>query len=134
MSNATAYAHSAYRRASYAVTPVKAVVMVYDEIITTMIKLDKSLLEQRHDEAFICVQKVTTLCRGLRVALDFKAGKQVAEQLDKTYGSIILALHRTFGRSTARQNYRKILTSLLALRNAWAEIDNLPPREPRLPN
>lgn len=130
MSASHAYAANAYRKASCAVSPIKAVVMVYDEIINTMLRLDSALDQGRSDEAFIHVQKATTLCRGLRVALDFDAGKGVAEQLDRTYGKIILALHRSFGRKNARNLYQTLMSSVLNLRNAWAGIGQIPERSP----
>lgn len=131
MSANVSYAMNAYRRASTAVPPVQAVVMVYDEIINCLLKLDFALQSRKFDEAFVHVERASTMTRGLRVSLDFGAGEEMAKQLDSFYGRFILALHRNYGTENAREGYRALRDSIVELRNAWAEIGNLPERKPQ---
>ena len=128
MSANPALASGAYRRAATAVPPLKAVVMVYDEIVNSLLRLDVALEKNDPAGAFAQVERAAKMCRGLQHALDFNASKDVSGQLDMVYKRMIFALHASFGKRDARARYRKLLEGIVELRNAWAEIGHEPAR------
>ncbi len=128
MSANSAFATDAYKRAATTVSPLKAVVMVYDELINSLLRTDAALEKNDPAGAFANVEKAAKICRGLRHALDFSAGEAVSEQLDGVYKRMIFALHASFGKADSRARYKKLLEGIVELRNAWAEIGHFPPR------
>jgi flagellar protein FliS len=124
MHNAMAYmANQAYRGAATSVPPLKAISMLLGGAITF---LQKSLAAQearRFEEGHENLMKATAILRGLSHNLDFVKGGAVAERLVQTYNSLILASHKAFGRSHARESYRRIIAGLTGLREAWEQVD-----------
>ena len=112
-------ANQAYRGAAVSVPPLKAVIMLLNSAITS---LQKSLLAQegrRYEEGFEQLTRATAILRGLSYHLDFERGGALAEQLFKTYNSLILACLRSYGKPQAAQHYARIIASLSELRQAW---------------
>lgn len=129
MSPSTAYAMSAYRRASTALPPIDATVKICDEIINALMRADLALGEKKFREAHAETQKAVTFCRGMQVALNHDAGADVAATLDKYYNTFILSALHTIGQPNARLRYHRLLVGMLRLRNAWAENGGLPLRQ-----
>ncbi|PLX37733.1 MAG: flagellar protein FliS [Hyphomicrobiales bacterium] len=129
MSMQMAFAAGAYRQAATTVGPLRAVVMVYDEIITSFARADRALDGNNPEEVYRQIERATTLLRGLRSALDYRTDEGFATQMEKVYTRLILAMHASFGKTDARERYGKLCLGIVELRNAWAEIGHLPPRE-----
>jgi flagellar secretion chaperone FliS len=116
-------ANQAYRGAAVSVPPLKAVIMLLNGAITS---LQKSLLAQegrRYEEGFEQLTRATAILRGLSYHLDFERGGKLAEQLFKTYNSLILACLRSYGQPQAAQHYQRIIASLSELRRAWEVVE-----------
>ena len=116
-------ASQAYRGAAVTVPPLKAVIMLLNGAISS---LQKSLLAQeakRFEEGFQQLTRATAILRGLSYHLDFERGGALAEQLFKTYNSLIMACLRSFGKPQADQHYRRIIAGLSELREAWEFVD-----------
>lgn len=116
-------ANQAYRGAAVTVPPLRAVIMLLNGAISS---LQKSLLAQeakRFEEGFQQLTRATAILRGLSYHLDFERGGALAEQLFKTYNSLIMACLRSFGKPQADQHYRRIIASLSELREAWEFVD-----------
>lgn len=123
-----ARAASAYRSVAATVAPLTAVVMLYDGTITALQRTVQEWEARRFEESHKHLLRATTILRGLDHNLDYGRGGAVAERLHATYNALILAALRAFGRSDARARYRRIVTALIDMRNAWATLAGLPAR------
>jgi len=112
-------ATQAYRTASIAVPPLKALVMLYDGAIMFLPKAVESAKAGQFEESHDYMIRATVILRGLSHNLDFDRGGAVAERLYKTYHALIMACLRSFGRPDASVCYDRIIASLTELRDAW---------------
>jgi flagellar protein FliS len=120
MQRPTTYqATQAYRTASVAVPPLKALVMLYDGAIMFLQKAIEAAKARRFEESHDCMIRATAILRGLSHNLDFDRGGAVAERLYKTYHALIMACLRSFGRPDASVCFDRIIASLTELRDAW---------------
>lgn len=119
MQNSAYQATQAYRSASVAVPPLKAIIMLFDGTIMFLQKSVAAFEARRFEESHDHMIRATAILRGLSHNLDFDRGGAVAERLHKTYQALILASLRSFGRSDAPECYRRIMASLAELRDAW---------------
>jgi flagellar protein FliS len=112
-------AAQAYRTASVAVPPLKALVMLYDGAIMFLQKSIQSAEARRFEESHDHMIRATAILRGLSHNLDFERGGAMAERLHKAYHALIMACLRSFGRPDASVRYHRIIASLAELRDAW---------------
>jgi flagellar protein FliS len=112
-------ATQAYRNASVAVPPLKALVMLYDGAIMFLQKSLQAAEARRFEESHDCMMRATAILRGLSHNLDFDRGGAMAKRLHKTYHALIMACLRSFGRPDASLCYQRIIASLTELRDAW---------------
>jgi flagellar protein FliS len=112
-------ATQAYRSASVAVPPLKALVMLYDGAIMFLQKAIDAAEARRFEESHDYMIRATAILRGLSHNLDFDRGGAIAERLYKTYHALIMACLRSFGRPDAAKCYHRIIASLTELRDAW---------------
>jgi flagellar protein FliS len=115
-------ATQAYRDASIAVPPLKAVVMLFDGAIVCLRKSVAASQARRFEESHNHLIRTTTILRGLSQHLNFEKGGSLAERLFGTYNALIMAALRSFGRPDAPARYDRIIASLIELRDAWAYV------------
>jgi flagellar protein FliS len=116
-------ANQAYRGAAVSVPPLKAVALLIDGAITALQKALEAHEARRFEEGHANLMRATAILRGLSHHLDFNRGGALAERLYQTYGSLIVAALRAYGRPGARQNIGRIVKSLIDLREAWKFVD-----------
>ena len=116
-------ANQAYRSAAVAVPPLKAMVMLYDGAITLLQKAVEAQEARRFEEGHSYLMRATAILRGLSHNLDFAGGGAMAERLYQTYNALILACLRSYGRPHAKESFRRIITGLGELRDAWKFVD-----------
>jgi len=116
-------ANQAYRGAAVSVPPLKAVALLIDGAITALQKALEAHEARRFEEGHANLMRATAILRGLSHHLDFNRGGALAERLYQTYGSLIMAALRAYGRPGARQNIGRIVKSLVELREAWKFVD-----------
>ena len=116
-------ANQAYRGAAVSVPPLKAVALLIDGAITALQKALEAHEARRFEEGHASLMRATAILRGLSHHLDFDRGGALAERLYQTYGSLIMAALRVYGRPGARQNIGRIVQSLVDLREAWKFVD-----------
>jgi flagellar secretion chaperone FliS len=121
-SSTTHLATQAYRNASVAVPPLKALVMLYDGAIMFLQKAVQAAEARRFEESHDHMIRATAILRGLSHNLDFDRGGAVAERLYKTYHALIMACLRSFGRPDAAVCYHRIIASLTEMRDAWKHV------------
>jgi flagellar protein FliS len=121
--NANSYlATQAYRSASVSVPPLRAMVMLYDGAILFLQKSIQAADARRFEESHDHMIRATAILRGLSHNLNFERGGMLAERMHGTYHALIMACLRSFGRPDAAVCYRRIIASLVELRDAWAQV------------
>jgi flagellar protein FliS len=120
---------AAYRKAATSVHPSVAVVRLYDETILAVTQAIRAKQAGDHEGAFVKVLRAATILRGLSHSLDFAKGGAVSERLFSVYKRYILLLHVSYGKPDVVARYRKLLEGLGELRDAWASIAGMPPRD-----
>lgn len=124
MHNQMAYmANQAYRGAATTVPPLKAVSMLLGGAITFLQKALAAQEARRFEEGHEYLLKATAILRGLSHNLDFTNGGAVAERLYQTYGALILASLKAYGRPHARESFGRIIAGLTEMREAWEFVD-----------
>ena len=116
-------ANQAYRGAAVTVPPLKAVVLLIDGSITALQKAMEAHEARRFEEGHDQLMRATAILRGLSHHLDSNRGGALADRLYRTYGSLIMAALRAYGRPGARANISRIVKSLTDLREAWKYVD-----------
>jgi flagellar secretion chaperone FliS len=116
------HAAQAYRNASIAVPPLKAVVMLFDGAIVFLRKSVAASQAKRFEESHNHLIRTTTILRGLSQHLNFEKGGPLAERLFHTYNALIMASLRSYGRPDMPARYDRIIASLTDLRDAWAYV------------
>ena len=116
MNRSMSQANQAYRSASVAVPPLKAMVMLHEGAMMFIQKAIQAAEARRFEESHGYMMRATAILRGLSHNLDFDRGGAVAERLYRTYQALIMAF---FGRPDASESYHRIVASLAELRDAW---------------
>ena len=115
-------AAQAYRGVSVMVSPLKAVVMLLDGAITLLKKAIEAGEAKQLEESHNHIMRTTAILRGLSQHLNVEKGGALADRLSKTYDSLILVCLRSFGQPDAARRYRRIISSLTELRDAWSSV------------
>ncbi|CAN5262298.1 flagellar protein FliS [soil metagenome] len=113
------HAAQAYRSASTAVPPLRAVIMMTDGAINFLNKSIKATEDRRFEDSHSHMIRTTAILRGLSHNLNFDKGGAVAESLHQTYHALIMACLRSYGRPDSAACYRRIIASLTEMRDAW---------------
>jgi flagellar protein FliS len=115
-------AAQAYRSASTAVSPLRAVIMMTDGAINFLNKSIKASEDRKFEDSHGHMIRATAILRGLSHNLNFEKGGAVAESLHKTYHALIMACLRCYGRPDSAACYRRIIASLTEMRDAWIHV------------
>ncbi|WP_320109692.1 flagellar export chaperone FliS [Rhodopseudomonas sp. P2A-2r] len=113
------HAAQAYRSASTAVSPLRAVIMMIDGAIGFLNKSIKAGEDGQFEDSHNHMIRATAILRGLSHNLNFEKGGEVAEGLHTTYHALIMACLRSYGRPNSAHAYRRIIASLKEMRDAW---------------
>lgn len=129
MSASYANAINAYRRASTAVPPLSALVLLFDETLNALILASRETRAGNFEEANLRTQRAIAILKGLRQNLDLEMGGAIATQLRDTYTRNIFALNASIGKADVLDRYKKLAKGLLSLRNAWSVMTVLSERD-----
>jgi flagellar protein FliS len=115
--------YNAYNMATQTVPKTRQVVMLYDGAIRFSQQALKAMEENRIEDRFNLLNKVSEILMGLQSALDFDNGGEIAPLLFDYYSSLdsrILYIQR--------KNDAKILQSVIdelkKMREAWGNVDS----------
>lgn len=126
MTYQVAHAIGAYRAAATQVHPLVAVVKLFDETVRRIDLAVGAMQAKRFEEAYHHVSRASLILRGLagnlRADLGGAAGAEMAETLQHTYVTNMVALHTAYGKKDATARYGRIRAGLVELRNAWAQV------------
>jgi len=113
-------ASQAYRSAAVVVSPLKAVVMLFDGAIVDLEKSVRAYERRRFEESHDHLVRATSILRGLSHHL--KVDNAMGDRLFRTYTGLIMASLNAYGRPDARVRYAKIIKGLMDLRDAWKHV------------
>lgn len=119
---ANRHAANAYRNAAVAVSPLAAVVMLFDGVILNLRRTVNAIEARQPEQAFQHVSRAVTILRGLCHQLDFAKGGVVAEHMHETYVRLIMSALNSFGKADSIARYGKLIDGILTLRDAWLEV------------
>ena len=115
-------AAQAYRNASIAVSSLTGIVMLLDGAILSIKKSIEASKAKKIEESHNHVVRATAILRGLHHHLNFERGGPLADQMGRTYHSLIIACLKSFGMPDAELRYRRLIVSLTELREAWSAV------------
>jgi len=76
---------NAYRSAAETVSPARAIVMLYDGAMRRLGEAAQAIRDRRIEDRYNAVMKAYAIVNGLHCQLDFDAGGEIAEVLDRYY-------------------------------------------------
>ena len=122
--NHLAYSISAYQAAKRTAPPLKAVVLLYDEILKR-ISLAAAARRKDFETQFNEVMYAAKIINGLDGCLDMERGGKVAVSLREMYKAVVTALLGSVGRKTGAQACDRLCEAVRLTRDAWAEVAGL---------
>jgi flagellar protein FliS len=128
MSYAMSRAIAAYRTAATTVAPPAAVTLLFDEVLNAIVLAADHLRKKEYETALLRVARATGILRGLRQNVDLEINKSMGQQLIDMYTRNIFALNSAVAKPDAEERFATLAEGLLDLRNAWAEMTTLAPR------
>ncbi|MEM5582355.1 MULTISPECIES: flagellar protein FliS [unclassified Roseibium] len=128
MSYAMNRAIAAYRTAATTVAPPAAVTLLFDEVLNAIVLAAEELRRRHYENAHARIARATGILRGLRQNVDLEIDKSLGRQLVAMYTRNIFALNGAVVKPDAEDRFVSIAEGLLDLRNAWAEMTTLLPR------
>ncbi|WP_282607959.1 flagellar export chaperone FliS [Pelagibius sp. Alg239-R121] len=118
-------AQSAYAAASKAVSPLQAVVMLYDGMIRSISAAKLAIEEERIEDRFNHTKKASQILLGLQANLDFEKGGEVSPMLSQFYDTIFMRIQR-INSSNSIEICDEIVRSLSNVRKSWHELATTP--------
>jgi flagellar protein FliS len=99
-------------------------IRLLDEILGHLQTATRADRAGKQGDEYAAVEAAVLILRGLNAMLDKRQGR-VAENLGKTYRSLIVALHGVCSMINTQGQYARLYQSVLDLRNAWASITGI---------
>lgn len=118
-------ARSAYAAASNAVSPLQAVVMLYDGMIRSITAAKLAIGEDRIEDRFNATKKASQILLGLQANLDFDKGGDISPMLSQFYDTMF-ARFQQINSSNSVDMCDEVIRSLNNVRNSWHELATNP--------
>lgn len=118
-------ARSAYTAASNAVSPLQAVVMLYDGMIRSITAAKLAIEEGRIEDRFNSTKKASQILLGLQANLDFEKGGDVSPMLSQFYDTMF-ARFQQINSSNSIELCDEVVRSLSNVRKSWHELATNP--------
>lgn len=132
-----ARAMTAYHAATETVTPVTAIVMLYDGAVRRLNEAKLAAEEGRIEDRCVAVGKAHAIVHGLQCQLDFNAGGEIATLLDDYYNYVLHRMTQINIKSDPAI-CEELVARLREMRESWSTIAKgvapaiAPKDEPRL--
>ena len=114
--------YQAYNMANRTLAKTRQVVMLYDGAIRFLQHAKEAIGENRIQDRYNALAKVSDIIVGLQSCIDFEKGGDVARILFDFYASVdsrVLTIHRTNSAETCEQ----LIAEIRQMRDAWDQID-----------
>lgn len=118
-------ANSAYAAASSTVSPLQAVVMLYDGMIRSITAAKLAIGEDRIEDRFNATKKASKILLGLQANLDFDKGGDVSPMLSQFYDTLF-ARFQQINASNSVDMCDEVIRSLNNVRASWHELATNP--------
>ena len=105
--------------------PVQLVVLLYDGAMTALMTAKGEIANQNIPEKNRLIVKALSIIEGLRAAIDYKHGGEIAEQLNDLYLYMIMQLTQANLKNDP-DILDEVFRLLAELRGAWDELANNP--------
>ncbi|SDH22350.1 flagellar export chaperone FliS [Roseospirillum parvum] len=125
-------AHNAYRAARRAQSPLRVVVDLYDQTLTSVARAKAARLAGDPEGEFTHMSRAVHILSRLDGCVDATSPRtaEIGGLLRRFYGDGQAQLHyakRCRDHDTAVARYASVHRQVLAMRDGWAEIANVPP-------
>lgn len=114
-------AHNAYASAAQFITPIRAVVLLYERAIQEMLAARTAIQNGQIEERFQRTQKAAQIITALQGNLDFERGGDISPMLRDFYNSLFDKIQRV--------NFRNdlaicddVILALNTMRQTWEEV------------
>lgn len=118
-------ANSAYAAASNTVSPLQAVVMLYDGMIRSITAAKLAIEEDRIEDRFNATKKASQILLGLQANLDFEKGGDVSPMLSQFYDTMFRQF-QDINSANSIEICDEVIRSLGNVRKSWHELASQP--------
>ncbi len=118
-------ARSAYAAASNTVSPLQAVVMLYDGMIRSVNAAKLAIEENRIEDRFNHTKKASQILLGLQANLDFEKGGEVSPMLSQFYDTLFMRFQQ-INSANSVEICDEVIRSLSNVRKSWHELATTP--------
>ncbi|WP_120496218.1 flagellar export chaperone FliS [Kiloniella sp. EL199] len=115
------YGANAYSQASKNVSPLKAIVMLYEGAIRLINEAKRAHDVQDYEARFIAIDKASKIILGLQGQLDFENGGDVSPMLHEFYDSLFMRMMQANSRNP-EPIFEDVLISLKNMKETWAAV------------
>ncbi|WP_085900801.1 flagellar export chaperone FliS [Kiloniella majae] len=115
------YGANAYSQASKNVSPLKAIIMLYEGAIRLINDAKKAHDAQDFEARFIAIDKASKIIIGLQGQLDFENGGDVSPMLHEFYDSLFMRMMQANSRNPEAV-FEDVLTSLRTMKETWITV------------
>ena len=117
--------NSAYAAASNTVSPLQAVVMLYDGMIRSITAAKLAIEEDRIEDRFNATKKASQILLGLQANLDFEKGGDVSPMLSQFYDTMFRRFQE-INSANSIEICDEVIRSLGNVRKSWHELASQP--------
>lgn len=112
---------SAYQSATQTVSPAQAIVMLYDGAIQRIGMARDAIAADQIETRYNAVMKAYAIIQGLQSHLDYEAGGDIAQQLNRYYEYLLVRMTMINLKNDA-EICNEVIDRLREMRASWAEI------------
>jgi len=116
------YAAAAYRSARTTVSPLAAVIALYDTVLVHVHNSAEAYAAGNYERQFNEIMRAVEILQALNIALDMQRGGSVAQSLRRFYETTAKALVSSSAKTSSLQCAERISGGIRAVRDAWMEI------------
>lgn len=114
--------YQAYAVATQTVAKTQQIIMLYDGMIRIVQQAKEAITQNRIEDRYNLLVKVSTIIHGMQGCLDFDNGKEMANILYSYYASVdsrVFSIHRTNSIETCDE----VIRDLKEMRESWLVVD-----------
>ncbi|WP_053005924.1 flagellar export chaperone FliS [Kiloniella spongiae] len=115
------YGANAYSQASKNVSPLRAIIMLYEGAIRLINEAKRAHDEQDYEARFIAIDKASKIIIGLQGQLDFENGGDVSPMLHEFYDSLFMRMMQANSRNP-EPVFEDVLVSLKNMKETWTSV------------
>ncbi len=115
------YGASAYSQASQNVSPMKAIIMLYEGLLRLIGEAKKHHENGDFEARFHAVEKASRIVLGLQGQLDFENGGDISPALHEFYDTLFLRMMQINSRQPEAV-FKDVVQSITEMKQTWEEV------------